>query len=188
MACDPGFFDLDCRYDQLGKSGDPLERLSNVVDFETFRYRLVKALRRSDGSKGGHPPYDMVLMFKILVLQVLYNLPDEQTEFMIRDRLSFMRFPGVGLNDPVPDATTIWLFREHLTQARAIDKLFFHFDKVLTERGCLAMSGQILDASIVPAPRQHNNKDEKEAIKKGRIPEGWEDKPAKLRRKDMDAR
>jgi len=81
-----GFFDLDERYAQLSQSGDPLERLSAAVNFEAFRYRLDKALKRGDGAKGGRPPYDPVLMFKVLVLQALYNLSDEQTEFMIRDR------------------------------------------------------------------------------------------------------
>ena len=188
MDRQPGFFDLDYRYEQLSKSGDPLERLSDVVNFEAFRYRLEKAVKRSDGCKGGRPPYDLVLMFKILVLQALYTLSDEQTEFMIRDRLSFMRFLGLGMKDPVPDATTIWLFREHLTRTETMDKLFARFDKVLTEKGYLAMSGQIMDATIVAAPRQRNTDGEKRAIKHGRIPEGWEDKPAKLRQKDLDAR
>ena len=178
MDRQPGFFDLDYRYEQLSKSGDPLERLSDVVNFEAFRYRLEKAVKRSDGCKGGRPPYDLVLMFKILVLQALYTLSDEQTEFMIRDRLSFMRFLGLGMKDPVPDATTIWLFREHLTRTETMDKLFARFDKVLTEKGYLAMSGQIMDASIVAAPKQRNTDGEKRAIKEGRIPEGWEDKPA----------
>lgn len=135
-----------------------------MVNFEALRYRLVKALKGSDGWKGGRPPYDPVLMFKILVLQALHNLPHERTEFLIRDRLSFMRFLGIGLNDPLPDATTIWLFREQLVKAKAIDKLFTRFDKVLTEKGYLAMGGQILDASLVPAPRQRNSDGEKEAI------------------------
>lgn len=188
MDRQPGFFDLDDRYAQLSKKGDPLERLSGVVNFEAFRYRLVKALKRSDGAKGGRPPYDPVLMFKVLVLQSLYNLSDEQTEFMIRDRLSFMRFLGLGMKDSAPDATTIWLFREHLTEAKAMDKLFNHFDKVLTEQGYLAMSGQIMDATIVAAPRQRNSDGEKQAIKEGRVPDDWQAKPAKLRQKDRDAR
>jgi len=183
-----GFFDLDERYAQLSQSGDPLERLSAAVNFEAFRYRLDKALKRSDGAKGGRPSYDVVLMFKVLILQTLYTLSDEQTEFMIRDRLSFMRFLGLGMKDPVPDATTIWLFREHLARANAIDKLFARFDKVLIEKGYLAMSGQIMDASIVPAPKQRNSDGEQQAIKEGRVPEDWRDKPAKLRQKDRDAR
>ena len=141
MAGQPGFFDLAERLRQLSSGGDPLERLSAVVDFEIFRKPLSKALKRSNRSKGGRPPYDPVLMFKILVLQALYNLSDDQAEFLIRDRLSFMRFLGLGLEDPVPDAKTIWLFRDHLTEARAIDNLFARFDKHLTKSGYLALLG-----------------------------------------------
>jgi len=188
MGRQPGFFDLDYRYEQLSKFGDPLERLSEAVNFEAFRYRLDKALKRSDGAQGGRPPYDCVVMFKVLVLQALYNLSDEQAEFMIRDRLSFMRFLGLGMKDAVPDATTIWLFREHLTEAKAMDKLFARFDKVLLEQGYLAMSGQLMDATIVAAPRQRNSDGEKQAIREGRVPEPWRDNPAKLRQKDRDAR
>lgn len=183
-----GFFDLDDRYAQLSKSGDPLERLSAAVNFEAFRYRIEKALKRSDGSQGGRPPYDSVLMFKVLVLQALYNLSDDQAEFQVRDRLTFMRFLGLGVNDKAPDAKTIWLFRELLTQTKAMDKLFARFNAVLEEQGYLAMSGQIVDATIVAAPRQRNTDGEKEAIKEGRIPEDWEENPAKLRQKDRDAR
>jgi transposase, IS5 family len=71
--------------------------------------------------------YDTILKFKVLVLQRLHNLSDEQTKFLIRDRLSFMRFLDLGLEDPVPDATTIWLFREALAEAGLIDKLFGRF-------------------------------------------------------------
>ena len=104
MAGQPGFFDLDERYAALSAAGDPLERLSDAVDFELFRPVLKAALRRSDRSKGGRPPYDPVLMFKILVLQALYSLSDDAAEFLIRDRLSFMRFLGLGLGERVPDA------------------------------------------------------------------------------------
>ena len=188
MAGQPGFFDLDNRYAALSEAGDPLERLSAVIDFELFRGPLRKALKRSDRTQGGRPPYDPVLMFKILVLQALYNLSDDQAEFQIRDRLSFMRFLGLSLEDRVPDAKTIWLFREHLTQGRAIEKLFARFDTYLTKAGYLAMGGQIVDASIVAAPKQRNSDDEKRDIKEGCIPEAWKDKPAKLRQKDRDAR
>lgn len=184
-----GFFDLEDRYAQLSKSGDPLEKLAQEVDFEPFRYRLNKVLKRADGGKGGRPPYDPVLMFKVLILQSLYTLSDEQTEFMIRDRLSFLRFLGLDVNDPVPDATTIWLFREQLTRAGAIEKLFTRFDKLLKDKGYLAMSGQILDASLVRAPRQHLDDGEKAAIKEGKSArEIWPDEPAKAAQKDTDAR
>lgn len=183
-----GFWDLSNRLELLTKGGDPLVRLKEVVHFEAFRYRIDKALNRSDGAKGGRPPFDAVLMFKILVLQALYNLSDDQAEFMIRDRLSFMRFLDLGLSDRVPDAKTIWLFREMLTEAKAIDKLFRVFDDRLKESGYLAMSGQIIDATLVEAPRQRNDDDEKQAIGEGRIPEDWQDNPHKLAQKDMDAR
>ena len=136
MSRQPGFFDLDDRYALLSKSGDPLERLRSTLNFEAFRYRLEKALKRCDGTKGGRPPFDPLLMFKILVLQGLYNLSDDQAEYQIRDRLTFMRFLGLGMQDRVPDAKTIWLFREHLTQAKAMEKLLARFNEVLEEKGC----------------------------------------------------
>ncbi|MFZ2871459.1 IS5 family transposase [Zavarzinia sp.] len=184
----PGFFDLDERYRRLSETGDPLVKLASLVDFEIFRPRLVAALKRSDGSKGGRPPYDPVLMFKILILQTLYTLSDDATEFQIRDRLSFMRFLRLGLEDAVPDAKTIWLFREQLTRAGAIKDLFAEFDGWLKGKGYLAMSGQIVDASIIAAPRQRKTDEEKAALKEGRIPEDWQAKPAKLAQKDRDAR
>ena len=188
MARPPGLFDLDERYAALSKSGDPLERLSAVVDFEMFRAELDMALARSERSKGGRPPFDAVLMFKILILQSLYGLADEQTEFQIRDRLSFMRFLGLDLHGRVPDARTIWLFREHLTKARAVEALFARFDSHLRDSGYLAMGGQMIDASIIEAPRQRNTDAEREDLKAGRIPEDWKAKPAKLRQKDRDGR
>jgi len=188
MAGQPCFFDLSNRYEALSAAGDPLERLAAVVDFDVFRGPLVAALRRSPRGKGGRPPFDPVLMFKILVLQALYSLSDEATEFQIKDRLSFQRFLGLGLDGTVPDATTVWLFRERLVKARAIDRLFARFDAALTDRGYLAMGGQIIDATVVPAPKQRNTEEEKAAIKEGRIPERWKDSPAKIRQKDRDAR
>ncbi len=188
MRGQPGFWDVDERYARLSDAGDPLEKLNSVVPWDVFRKPLAKALKRSDGAKGGRPPYDPVLMFKILVLQALYNLSDDQTEFMLQDRLSFMRFLGLGLSDRIPDAKTIWLFREHLAQAGAVENLFARFDRHLAKAGYLAMGGQIVDATIVAAPKQRNTDGEKADIKAGRIPEEWKEKPAKLRQKDRDAR
>src|SRR6476619_5897217 len=135
MAGQAGFFDLDARYRALSAAGDALERLARAVDFELFRPEIEAALGRSDRAKGGRPPYDAVLMFKVLVLQTLYTLSDDQTEYQLRDRLSFMRFVGLGLHDPVPDAKTIWLYREQLTRAGAIKRLFQRFDATLRDEG-----------------------------------------------------
>ncbi len=150
-------------------------KLAALIDFEVFRPWLSAALKRSDGSKGGRLPYDPVLMFKILVLQALYMLSDDATEFQIWDRLPFMRFLRLGLEDPVPDTKTIWLFREQRTRAGAIHQFFADFDAWLKGQGYLAMSGQIVDASIVAAPRQRNTDAEKAALKEGRIPQDWTD-------------
>jgi transposase, IS5 family len=188
MGRQPGFFDLEERLAGLSAKGDGLERLSAVVDFELFRPELERAVPRSDRSQGGRPPFDHVLMFKVLVLQTQNNLSDERTELYLRDRLTWMRFLGLGLGDPVPDANTIWTFREALSKAGAVERLFDLFDRQLRAAGYLAMAGQLIDASIVAAPKQRNSKAEKQAIKEGRVPEGWQDKPAKLRQKDRDAR
>nr|ABN47099.1 hypothetical protein [Sinorhizobium meliloti SM11] len=179
---------MDERYQRLSAVGDPLEKLNAIIPWPVFEKPLAKALKRSDGSKGGRPAFPSVLMFKILVLQALYNLSDDQAEFVIQDRLSFMRFLGLSLSEKVPDAKTIWLFRESLVRAGAIDNLFARFEKHLSRSGYLAKGGQIVDATIIQAPKQHNSQDEKAAIKAGEIKAEWKDKPAKLAQKDRDAR
>lgn len=188
MRGQPGFFDVDERLKRLSGLGDHLEAFAAAVDFEMFRGDLVSALGYADGAQGGRPPFDPVMMFKILVIQAMDNLSDERAEFLINDRMSFMRFLGLTLADRVPDARTIWLFREKLTKAGAIEGLFARFDAALRASGYIAMSGQIVDATLVAAPKQRNSEEEKKAIKEGRIPDGWAEHPAKLRQKDRDAR
>ena len=193
MRGQAGFFDIDERLKEISAKGDDLERLNAIVDFEAFRSDLAQAVPRSDGSKGGRPPFDHVFMWKVLILQASHSLSDERTEFLIRDRLSFMRFLGLGLSDPVPDANTIWTFREALTRATigdssAVAVLFRAYEAALTKAGFLAMGGQIIDATIVSAPKQRNTDGEKAEIRAGRVPAAWKDKPAKLAQKDRDAR
>src|SRR6202171_27397 len=193
MRGQAGFFDVEERLRELSAKGDALERLTTVVNFELFRADLERAVPRSDGSRAARPPYDHILMFKVLILQASHSLSDERTEYLIKDRLSFMRFLGLTLADRVPDANSIWNFREALTRTivdgkPAIEVLFKRFDAALAQAGFLAMGGQIIDATIVAAPKQRNTEAEKKAIKEGRIPEDWKAKPAKLRQKDRDAR
>src|SRR5262249_16115579 len=188
MRGQPGLFDFDDRLQRLSDLGDHLDAFRSAVDFEMFRSDLVTALGYGDGAQGGRPPFDPILMFKILVIQAMNNLSDERAEFLINDRISFMRFLGLTLSDRAPDARTIWLFREKLTRAGAIQMLFERFDNVLRAKGYIAMRGQIVDASLVSAPKQRNTDAEKQAIKEGRIPEDWKSRPAKLRQKDRDAR
>jgi hypothetical protein len=128
-------FRLDERLQRLSDLGDQLEAYAATVDFEMFRSSLEAALAYADGVKGGRPPYDAVMMFKILVIQAQNNLSDERTEFLINDRLSFMRFLGLSLGEWVPDAKTIWLFRERLIRAGAIETLFDRFDQAVRAAG-----------------------------------------------------
>ena len=188
MSRQAGFFEVDDRLSRLTALGDQLLSFAGAVDFELFRPELARALAYSDGARGGRPPFDPVMMFKVLIIQAANNLSDERTEFLINDRLSFMRFFGLGLSDRVPNARTIWLFREKLTKAGAIMSLFARLDEALHAAGFIAMGGQIVDASLISAPKQRNSDGEKLALKERRIPEAWRAKSAKLRQKDRDAR
>ena len=185
-----GFFDLSDRYASLDAKKDPLVEINAVVPWEEFRPVLERVWRKPEGdrkSRAGRKPMDAVLMFKTLVLSALYNRSDDQIEYQVRDRLSFMRFLGLGLADRVPDAKTVWLKRAALAQAGMMEALFTQFDGHLARQGDFARGGQILDASIVPVPRNHNKREENTAIKAGETSEGWADEPTKRSQRDVDA-
>ena len=182
-------FGLSEHLDMLSQHGDPLEVLEHTVDFEYFRGWLVEGLGYGDGSKGGRPPFDPVTMFKALILQAQHNLSDARMEFMIRDRLSWMRFLGFDLGDRTPDENTIRHFRNRLTETGTLKRVMKAFDWQLHKRGYIPMSGQIVDASLVPAPKQRNTDGEQQAIKSGQsAKEIWPDEPHKAAQKDTDAR
>ena len=183
-----GFFDEQDRLKQLSRQGDPLEQLNAAMDWEMFRPQLKKCFKKEAKGPGGRPPYDYVMMFKVLILQRLYNLSDEQMQYQILDRLSFQRFLGQGLQSDVPDEKTIWLFREVLTKRGVIEKLFDRYRRHLETKGLITNNGSIIDASFVEVPRQRNSREENATIKAGEIPEDWKDEPAKLSQKDTDAR
>jgi len=184
----PGFFDLEERYAALSQQGDPLEVLERKIPWESFRGRLEKAFLKQRKSPAGRKPYDVVLMLKVLVLQSLYNLSDEQTEYQIRDRLSFMRFLGLRLGSSVPDATTLWLFREALSKKGMVKAVFKKFNRYLEKQGYRARKGQIVDASIMAVPRQRNTREENKKIQEGKTPAEWKRHPERLRQKDVEAR
>lgn len=146
-----GFWDIDERYVRLSEAGDPLEKLNALVQWEIFRNPLAKALKRSDGAKGGRPPYDPVMMFKITVLQALSGLVGRPGRVPDPGPAVIHPVPRAGARHHVPDAKTIWL-REHLTQAKAVENLFARFDKHLTKAGYLVMGGQIVDATDAEKP------------------------------------
>jgi IS5 family transposase len=184
----PGLFDYEFQLEKINAHQPPLQKLDKVMDWEMFRKPIEETLHVTPKAPGGRPPFDRLMMFKIVILQRYYNLSDEQTEFQIKDRLSFMQFLGLQIGDKVPDEKTIWLFKEQLKEKELSNTLFDLFAQRLITHGIIAKEGSIVDASFVNVPRQRNSKEENDAIKQGNIPESFEENPAKLAQKDCDAR
>lgn len=183
------FFDNEFTSEQLSAIGNPLAVISKVLDFEMFRTTLESNLLNTNKrSNAGARPFDVVLMFKILILQRYYGLGDKQVEYQIIDRTSFREFLGFDTGDKIPDEKTVWAFREALTKHGVIEKLFDQFIDYLTSKEMILNKGQIVDASFTIAPRQRNTREENAAIKKGDGAELWKDEPNKKRHKDIDAR
>ena len=167
-----------------------MEKLDIVIDWRLFEGILNRVFAKENKGAGGRPPYNYLLLFKSLILQRLFNISDNQAEFQINDRMTFKRFLGMSLGDQVPDAKTIWLFRDTLVKAGVIEELFNSFSFQLEQQGIISHKGTIVDAMFVEAPRQRNTRDENQQIKEGKTPEDWE-KPEnvhKVRQKDTDAR
>jgi IS5 family transposase len=186
----PGLFDVEDKAAQLTKMGDPLVGLKARIDWEAFRPDLKRVHEKERKSQAGAKPFDVVLMFKILVLQHLHHLSGDGIEYQIRDRFSFMRFLGLQLEDRVPDSKTVWTFREALKGLNLVDVLFARFHEQLAEQGYVARAGQMIHATFVEVPKQRNTRAENALIKEGQVPEAW-DKPetqAKRRQKDTEAR
>ena len=175
------------RLRKLSELGDSLEKLE-CIDWEQFRPTLEKALGRGARPQGGRPPFDALVMFKVLVLQRIYNLSDDQMEFQLNDRRSFARFTGIDTSDKVPDAKTIWAIRNQLTEAGAIREIFRIFDTALEKQGLITHKGTIIDATFVDAPRQRNTRGENRSVRNGDTPGEWKNNLHKLAQKDTDAR
>lgn len=184
-----GLFDEQETSQKLSVIGNPLELISSVIDFEMFRHLLESKLLNSDKkSRAGAKPYNVVMMFKILILQRYYGLGDTQIEYQILDRLSFKKFLGLESGDKVPDEKTVWAFRENITKSGLVEEIFKQFTGFLASKNLIMNEGKMVDASFTVAPRQRNTKEENKMIKEGRGDELWNDKPKKKRHKDIDAR
>ncbi len=186
-----GFFDEFEQLERLSKLKDPLEKLNAKIDFELFRDTLNTIYEKTERkSKAGAKPFDYVLMLKVVILQRLYNLSDEQTEFHLNDRLTFKRFVGLEFGHKVPDTNTIWNFKERLKENDNERKLFDRFYKEIEEEKLIVSEGKMVDASFHEVPRQRNSREENKTVKEGCIPEEWteEKNKNKLRHKDTDAR
>lgn len=185
---DYGFFDQDIRLSKLSQLGDPLVKLDKNIDFELFRELIETGLSKQAKGKGGRPPYDYILLFKILILQRYYNLSDDQIEYQINDRMSFMRFLNLTIADDIPDSKTIWNFRDKLIDLELIEPCFSLFVKELEKLDLIVNKGKIVDASFIEVPKQRNTKEENAQIKKGETPESFKKNPNKKRQKDTDAK
>jgi len=183
-----GLFDYEYQLALINAHQPPLAKLNSVIDWEMFRKPIEDAFYKEAKAPGGRPPFDRLMMFKILILQRYYNLSDEQTEFQIKDRLSFMQFLGLQIGDTVLDQKTIWLFKEQLKAKKLSKKLFELFTHTLINNRVIAREGSIVDASFVNVPRQRNSREENDAIKQGNTPESFEENPAMSAQKDTDAR
>jgi len=171
-----------------GGGTDPLERLDAVIDWEVFRPILERIDAKQRKSAAGHKPTCRVLMFKLLSLQRLHNLSVERLQFQVTDQLSFMSFFGLELSGDVPDARTVWAFREALKTHNMVDALFERLHQALADLGAELKSGQIIDAAFVPVPIQRFGPEAGALIKQDAVPIDWGKTPAKLAQKDIDAR
>ena len=184
-----GLFDEEFTKYRLSVIGNPLESVSKVLDFEMFRESLErKLLNTNKKNNAGAKPYDVVMLFKILILQRYYGLGDSQVEYQILDRTSFKTFLGLETGDKVPDEKTVWSFRERLTKTGLVEELFAQFTSFLEEKDLILNEGQMVDASFTVAPRQRNTREENKKIKNGEGNDLWKDKPNKKKHKDIDAR
>jgi len=187
LSTQGNLFDYFDRVQAVAALKRPLDRLNQIMDWECFRPILVQRLNLSNSPKGGRPAKDPVLMFKLCVLQYFHGLSDEETEFQVLDRISFQRFLGLSVSDRVPDARTLWLFKERLGKD-GVAELFDVFRQKLQQAGLVGKAGTMVDASFVSVPIQRNSREDNALIKQGERPEHFDDNPHVGRQKDTDAR
>lgn len=182
------FWDGENRQKKLNNKKPLLSQLNELVPWEEFRPILEQIHDRERSSNAGRKPLDVILIFKLVILQKLFNLSDDQLENQVKDRLSFMKFQNLGIEDPVPDAKTVGLFKEKLTKKKLVEEWFEQLEEYLKSQGYKAEEGQIGDATLILVPRQRNSRKENKEIREGEIPEEWKETPNRLCQKDLDAR
>ena len=135
-------YGVDVQLERLSKLGDSLEKVNAAIDWEIFRVPIKRRIRKEDYNKGGRPPTDEVLIFKMSLLQDWNNLSDDNTEFMVNDRLSFQRFLGMELGEKAPDSKTLWLFKEQMGE-EGMRELFDLLNKKLVDMSIVKREGSI---------------------------------------------
>lgn len=187
---DPKLFDYQDHVDRLSKRLTSLDHLNEFIDWKSFRRYLRRPFKNQSHDKGGRPAFDEIFMFKILVLQRIHDLSDEQTDLAVMERLTWHRFLGVHVGCRFPNKNTIWDFRQALIEHDVFTACFTSFFKQIEARGVRLQSGKVVDATFVEVPKQRNSASENEQIKNDDVPTEWEsaDNKPKLRQKDTDAR
>jgi IS5 family transposase len=183
-----GFWDEQQRVTKLKEKKPVLQRLDESIQWQTFCPLLDKGYSQKCKNKAGLKRIDPLMLFKMLLLQQLFNHSDEELEFQVNDRRSFEEFVGLCVMNNIPDPTTVAFFRERLRKARVIEELFEMFEGYLRSQSLQVRGGPIIDATLAPVPRQRNTRDENKEFKAGRLPEGWDENPDRLQQKDLDAR
>ena len=173
------------RLQKLTQYTKVLDSLTQLVDWPALAQVVNEATgREAPRPQGGRPPYPTEAMLKIIVLQQLYgNLSDEETEYALLDRGSWQRFIGLEDARDLPDARTIWAFKNQLATAlperphgSGATAVFADVQRQLNGAGLIAKGGQMIDATIVTAPKVHLDKEEKERIDRGETPTHWSQK------------
>lgn len=183
-AIKPDLFAAEHRKEKIDRLGDPLADIETHIDFAALAAEVDRVAPRPVSLQGGRPPFPTETMVRILVLKRLYNLSDEQMEYQLLDRMSYQRFCGLSDSASIPDRTTIWTFENRIGEAGA-EAIFAGVERQLLKAGYIARGGQIVDATLIPAPKQHFTKDDKEQLQQDAMPADWS--PAKRRQKDLDA-
>lgn len=183
-AIKPDLFAAEQHRRKLDKLGDPLMAIESCLDFAALSQAVDQAAPRVSSAQGGRPPYPTETMVRILVLKRLYNLSDEQMEYQLLDRMSYQRFCGLAHASNIPDRTTIWTFENRIGEVGA-QALNEGVTEQLLRKGFIARGGQMIDATLLPAPKQRNSREENKKLEQGEVPANWNQ--AKRRQKDTDA-
>jgi IS5 family transposase len=184
------FFGDHQALESLTQAGDRLLELDRHIEWASL-VKVADGIWRANADQQapcGPKPWESEIILRVLVLKRLYNLSDEQMEYQLRDRLSFLRFVRLGLGDAVPDSRTIWLYGDRLAKADGARQLFEAFNRQLAQKGLLVKEGVMVDATFVEVPRQRNSREDNAKIKQGQTPEQWLGQPRKLAQKDVAAR
>lgn len=162
-------FASDHHRQKLDRLGHPLVEIEKHISFTALAAEVDRVAPRPVSLKGGRPSFPTETMVRILVLKRLYNLSDEQMEYQLLDRMSYQRFCGLGQAVNIPDRAAIWTFENRIGEAGA-HALFDGVPAQLLKQGYIARGSQIIDATLVPAPKQHNSSGEKVRLDQGATP------------------